>query len=903
MANASYDIMWQDAMADLNEQLHVEGIDEDDDGRRHESRDVTIFQAFQHFACLYIKYLQIFRRLETCYDSMIHPQKRIHVKNILELVIRRIIELKHDLVIWNPPNSYTRIPKGAEEAFPWEYVHLDDILVDLKLSPDTLEIPVPKYFREDHSKQLDQRDRLILGYMRLKLNTDNIFLDDQFTSALPIDDMTLDKAIDIIQRNERGRQGTERAKLTKEVREKERQGRMYEASAQVEMDGDIAATNIQRIYRGYQNRQAARIERENELVFVGMRPRHDHVDLLENEMKIAYIKRKQEQKENKELYIKALEDLKDVIMDEEGPDKRENLREERTLWITDEIAQEKFPEDLAEYYATKEVQVLEEDQLAADKTKQAGKKTEKKGDKKADKKEKGKKAPKEEPPREMPKLQGKTELTASMFQYVNEFEETWENRNEEENFQQRHDVELAKNVVRPGVFEEIRRQVDEMLILNLKKIRIQIAPGKGKGKKGKKGKKGGKGKKGKKPKKEKGKKKKLLPGEKISELKGLDSDQMLAILIENNLVVRCKEKFVSDLVGDFNYLGSMHHNAERKDQTIWSVQDPSLAQIRQTVTEYCILPNGSNEIKMKLKDEDNIKSIMFFGPSGSGKTLMVEAVAHELGGLVIHLTPEKLKGLFPGKSGPTKLVHLVMTVSRDPAFQPVVVYMDNCEQFFAGGGKKSKGDKDGPARFKKDLLIYKNQALETQHRVIIIGTSKNPEGGDLKDLKNFFDRFLYFPYPDYASRVLIWKHYIDEQIRASCKKLAERTAAELGNKMPSNNLTQQQTAELVQQCLDKLDISSLAHISEGYSAGAIARTCRTIISNRRVAMIKSRPLTTIEFIENLALQIVTYQDDKTELMAFLGRVTGLDERKVKIDKIRLGGGEEGKDDKKGKTKK
>ena len=26
--------MWQDAMADLNEQLHVEGIDEDEDGKK-----------------------------------------------------------------------------------------------------------------------------------------------------------------------------------------------------------------------------------------------------------------------------------------------------------------------------------------------------------------------------------------------------------------------------------------------------------------------------------------------------------------------------------------------------------------------------------------------------------------------------------------------------------------------------------------------------------------------------------------------------------------------------------------------------------------------------------------------------------------------------------------------------
>lgn len=40
----------------------------------------TILEAFQHFACLYIKYIQIYKRLEMCYDAMVHPQKRIDVK-------------------------------------------------------------------------------------------------------------------------------------------------------------------------------------------------------------------------------------------------------------------------------------------------------------------------------------------------------------------------------------------------------------------------------------------------------------------------------------------------------------------------------------------------------------------------------------------------------------------------------------------------------------------------------------------------------------------------------------------------------------------------------------------------------------------------------------------------------
>jgi hypothetical protein len=87
---------------------------------------------------------------------------------------------------------------------------------------------------------------------------------------------------------------------------------------------------------------------------------------------------------------------------------------------------------------------------------------------------------------------------------------------------------------------------------------------------------------------------------------------------------------------------------------------------------------------------------------------------------------------------------------------------DECEQFFTG--VKKGRDKEGPSRFKKDLLLYKNLALGPEHRVIIIGTSKEPENGDLKELKGFFDKFLYFPYPDYSSRRLVLRYYLEYQI-------------------------------------------------------------------------------------------------------------------------------------------
>ena len=66
---------------------------------------------------------------------MVHPQKRIFIKKILESTICRICEVKKDLVLFNPrPASM--------------YVHLDQLLFDLKYDPSIIEIPVPRYFKE-----------------------------------------------------------------------------------------------------------------------------------------------------------------------------------------------------------------------------------------------------------------------------------------------------------------------------------------------------------------------------------------------------------------------------------------------------------------------------------------------------------------------------------------------------------------------------------------------------------------------------------------------------------------------------------------------------------------------------------------------------------------------------------
>ena len=58
---------------------------------------------------------------------MVHPQKRMDIKRALEAVIGRVLEVKEKLTDLNKKVSF---------------INLDDVLVDLKLSPNVLEVPV-----------------------------------------------------------------------------------------------------------------------------------------------------------------------------------------------------------------------------------------------------------------------------------------------------------------------------------------------------------------------------------------------------------------------------------------------------------------------------------------------------------------------------------------------------------------------------------------------------------------------------------------------------------------------------------------------------------------------------------------------------------------------------------------
>ena len=76
-----------------------------------------------------------------------------------------------------------------------------------------------------------------------------------------------------------------------------------------------------------------------------------------------------------------------------------------------------------------------------------------------------------------------------------------------------------------------------------------------------------------------------------------------------------------------------------------------------------------------------------------------------------------------------------------------------------GKKKKAGGPKNTnvPTRIKKTLAKWKAKFLNEKVRVTIIGCTSEPDNGSKKDFKKFFDKTIYFPFPDYSTRRLMWK--------------------------------------------------------------------------------------------------------------------------------------------------
>ncbi|CAF1009153.1 unnamed protein product, partial [Didymodactylos carnosus] len=280
--------------------------------------------AFQQVATMFVKYVQIFRKLEQCYDQIVHPQKRRLLRVVLDGCMGRILELKHEMISMDAS----------------EYHYFDDILADLKLTPNDLEIPIPTYFVLEKAQVIEKRERL-LGQILARMSLDQDKPDQNAQ-------MSMDDAIRIIQSHERARQGRLRAKQMKEIRVNEQRARQRATIGEPQMDKNLAATIIQKYWRRYVVRRDTKKFRDEEYMFLGMAMPNFPKDPLKKllaDVKGHEEERRKRQEKHEIAYQQALIATREKIRQTEGPDMKERLQDQIRQWFIEcRNVTQKFPD-------------------------------------------------------------------------------------------------------------------------------------------------------------------------------------------------------------------------------------------------------------------------------------------------------------------------------------------------------------------------------------------------------------------------------------------------------------------------------------------------------------------------------------------------------------------------------
>lgn len=158
---------------------------------------------------------------------------------------------------------------------------------------------------------------------------------------------------------------------------------------------------------------------------------------------------------------------------------------------------------------------------------------------------------------------------------------------------------------------------------------------------------------------------------------------------------------------------------------------------------------------------------------------MVRSILTETRSILFDMSPVAINGIYnEDRKAAEKLVALVMVTAAK--YGPSIIYIDEVEKVFPGKKKKKKGekkkkkkekDKNDPTRIKKALVKWvKKKFLNDETNVTLIGCTNEPEAGSKKEFAKFFKNSIYFPFPDYTTRRLMWRTFIESTVNKALEQ-------------------------------------------------------------------------------------------------------------------------------------
>jgi hypothetical protein len=242
---------------------------------------------FKELSLIMVNYISAINKLDECYDQVIQPQKRILIRNILELCLGRYLELKNDMVNLNFN----------------EFTYLDSAIAQLRLLPQDVELTIPLHYRNERSKTIEWQSNFI----------DHVLKKTGFYEEEKVEvDMPNRQAILLIQRHERARQGRMRAQFMKEVRA---MNKPDAADIEISDNARKAAMKIQRVWRGFITRRKIRIRVVEEMLLIGMLPPNT-IDIEEQQKaeEVKSTRRIIQEKRQKEYELALIQEKDKVVI-------------------------------------------------------------------------------------------------------------------------------------------------------------------------------------------------------------------------------------------------------------------------------------------------------------------------------------------------------------------------------------------------------------------------------------------------------------------------------------------------------------------------------------------------------------------------------------------------------------
>eukprot|EP00756_Hemistasia_phaeocysticola_P041100 Hpha_TRINITY_DN16899_c4_g1::TRINITY_DN16899_c4_g1_i2::g.148697::m.148697 len=342
--------------------------------------------------------------------------------------------------------------------------------------------------------------------------------------------------------------------------------------------------------------------------------------------------------------------------------------------------------------------------------------------------------------------------------------------------------------------------------------------------------------------------------------------------------------------------------------------EPSMAQVRQAVTEYCILPLGSQTIYDLVEDPPvkeaeptgkkkkntgplNGMTVLFYGSALSGKTMMSHAVATETGAAWFDLSPsgngcvqwqwsenakDPSKGKWTQLPNPhvgdppvykNVLEHVQRILRVAVAISPSVIYIDDCDFLFlkkkkgkgkgAGAATEASERRGGPKASSIGPMIKKAlqaelRKLQPTDRVMVLGNMPVTEALDVrtKPGASQHQEILQF------FKTMIYFPHPDYASRTLLwKTLIPRVGKE-------NKAFQQVTLPL------QSDFDILATLTNKCTSGTIATAIRETLTERRCKRLDQRKLFPDEFLAALARFKPVFKDEYDRMRDFTVGIRG-----------------------------